>query len=80
MFISDSRNEPDGLRIWKWRGLELHPFVFPLAGGTILFFVVVTALWPRRAEMAFNWLQAGITHRLGWLYIFSMSGFLALAL
>jgi len=30
--------------------------------------------------MVFNWLQAGIARRFGWLYIFSMTGFLALAI
>lgn len=29
--------------------------------------------------MAFNWLQGSIAHRFGWLYIFSMTGFLVLA-
>lgn len=63
----------------RWRGLELHPIVFPLAGGIILLFVIGSAIWPRRAQMGFTWLQGGIAQHFGWLYVVSMTGFLILA-
>ena len=53
--------------------------MFPLAGGIIVFFVTLAAIWPRWAQMVFNWLQAGIAQQFGWLYIFSMTAFLVLA-
>lgn len=59
--------------------IEAHPVVFPAGALIIIVFVLLAALFPGRSLMAFNGLQSWIAGNFSWLYIFSMTFFLLLA-
>jgi len=68
------RREIAGIRI------EAHPIVFPVSALLLLFFVVLTAIYPKRALLLFDTWQNWISSHFSWLYVLSMTGFLVFAL
>ena len=59
---------------------EAHPIVFPVSAGLLLLFVLLTAADPREALILFTLVKDFIADSFSWLYVGSMTGFLALAL
>lgn len=59
---------------------DFHPIVFPTAAVLLILFVVGTVMAPRRALLAFDWLQASISANFAWLYVAAMTGFLVLCI
>ena len=57
----------------------MHPIVFWVSTGLVLAILVPSLLATETVSAFFAWLQSSIAENFGWLYIFSMTGFLIFA-
>lgn len=58
---------------------DVHPIVFWVSTGLVFAILVPSLLFTETVGTFFQWLQSSIAASFGWLYIFSMSGFLIFA-
>jgi len=61
-------------------GIRMNPWVFLTSAAIILLFVAVGAAAPDWLKMVFDDVQGFIVEKLGWFYLFSVSGFLIFVL
>jgi len=71
---------PTPLRSVSLGPFEMHPIVFPAAAATILVLLAAAIFLTTEVGDLFNTIQAWIVKTFGWLYVLSMSGFLAFSL
>lgn len=79
-----SREEPTRTprlpRVEIGRHFAMHPVVFPAAGLIVVALVALTLLTPTESmSETFSGAQSWIGKQFGWLYVLSLSGFLAFA-
>jgi len=77
---SESRQIRARQRTLRFGAFEMHPVVFPASAAVVVALVASVAIAPGASEEAIGAIQRWIVSKFGWLYILSLSGFLALAL
>jgi choline/glycine/proline betaine transport protein len=78
--IEPGQNAPDLPRLTFGPHFEMHPVVFPAGALAVLALVVLTIVIPGAdLEPFFERVQSWIGTRFGWLYVASLTGFLAFA-
>lgn len=65
--VPTSKNEK------RFLGLKTDPFIFLLATGFTVVFVVATIIFGKRAQEAFTAIAGGLLTNLGWMYIGGVS-------
>jgi choline/glycine/proline betaine transport protein len=79
VFHADTDREAGDDNVIKW-GFDVHPVVFGVSAGVILFFIVLTLLFQDQAAAVFERTQAGIAEYLGWFYILCANVFVVVVL
>ena len=73
LYTSDYEVGQDNL---QGLGLDIHNPVFLISSITIVFFVLVTLLFPTQAAENFSALRFFLAQELDWFFMYSMNGFL----
>ncbi len=56
-----------------WFHLDVHPQVFFISAGLILFFVIITLVFQKHMEVVFQQMQSGISDYAGWFFIWTVN-------
>ena len=78
LFDESGKREP-GEDNWAGFGFDIHPYVTLISSCLLLFFIVLTLLYPGQAEAYFNSALEYVTHNAGWLLIITANLFVAAA-
>ncbi|MGM0404385.1 MAG: BCCT family transporter, partial [Thermodesulfobacteriota bacterium] len=65
--------DPEAQAGESWFHLDVHPQVFFISAGLILFFVIITLVFQEHMEVVFQQMQSGISDYAGWFFIWTVN-------
>ncbi|RDU24135.1 BCCT family transporter [Anaerosacchariphilus polymeriproducens] len=79
LFDEEGRQEP-GENNWSGLGFDIHPQVTLISVALLFLFILLTLLFPSKAENIFSGLMTSVTKNAGWFFIMAANIFIIAAL
>ena len=79
LFDEEGRQEP-GENNWSGLGFDIHPQVTLISVALLFVFILLTLLFPSKAESMFSGLMTSVTKNAGWFFIVAANIFIIAAL
>ncbi|MDK2968469.1 BCCT family transporter [Lacrimispora amygdalina] len=79
LFDEEGRQEP-GENNWSGHGFDIHPQVTLISVALLFVFILLTLLFPIKAEHIFSGLMTGVIRNAGWFFVVAANIFIIAAL